>query len=80
MLLTENRWRTEPYTHGSGYRHLGVSVAGLDEAHARMTAAGLGPTAIDAYERDGQLWSRIFFVRDPHGSLYELIQGIGRFA
>jgi catechol 2,3-dioxygenase-like lactoylglutathione lyase family enzyme len=36
--LTINHGRTEPYTHGSGYGHLAVSVDNVDAEHRRLEA------------------------------------------
>ena len=35
--LTINHGRTEPYTHGSGYGHLAVTVDNVDAEHRRLT-------------------------------------------
>ncbi|HIL88059.1 MAG TPA: lactoylglutathione lyase, partial [Deltaproteobacteria bacterium] len=41
--LTVNHGQTEPYTHGSGYGHIAVTVANLEEEHARFQELGLNP-------------------------------------
>ena len=53
--------------------------AGLDAEHARFTAAGLAPRKIVAFNRDGALMARFFFVQDPDGYQIEVLQRHGRY-
>ena len=77
--LTINHGRTEAYTHGAGYGHLAVSSADLEGEHARMTSAGLSPTAVKEFHRDGALMAKFFFVQDPDGYKIEVLQRHGRY-
>jgi lactoylglutathione lyase len=77
--LTINKGRTEPYALGDGHGHIAFVVDDLDAEHARFEAAGLGPRKIVAFERDGDLLARFFFVADPDGYQIEVVQRHGRF-
>jgi lactoylglutathione lyase len=77
--LTINHGRTEPYTHGTGYGHLAVSTGDLDGEHRRLSAAGLNPTPIKEFHRDGALMAKFFFVQDPDGYKIEVLQRHGRY-
>ena len=77
--LTVNHGRTEPYALGDGYGHVAFAVDDLDAEHARMKAAGLAPRDIVAFERDGALMARFFFVEDPDGYRIEVLQRHGRY-
>lgn len=79
LELTVNKGRTEPYALGDGYGHLAVSVTDLDAEHARISAAGLAPGRIVAFDRDGVLFARFFFLTDPDGYKIEVLQRHGRF-
>ena len=77
--LTLNKGETEPYGHGSGYGHVAVCVDDLDGEHERFEALGLEPRKIVAFERDGALMARFFFVEDPDGYKIEVLQRHGRY-
>ncbi|SEB50968.1 lactoylglutathione lyase [Nitratireductor aquibiodomus] len=77
--LTVNKGQTEPYDPGDGYGHLAVAVDDLDAEHARFKAAGLAPRDIVAFEREGTLLARFFFVQDPDGYKIEVLQKHGRY-
>jgi lactoylglutathione lyase len=77
--LTINHGRTEPYALGDGYGHVAFAVDDLDAEHARMKAAGLEPRDIVAFNRDGALMARFFFVQDPDGYKIEVLQKHGRY-
>ncbi len=77
--LTVNKGRTEPYDLGDGYGHLAVAVDDLDAEYARFKADGLAPRDIVAFERDGTLLARFFFVQDPDGYKIEVLQKHGRY-
>ncbi len=79
LELTVNKAQTEPYDLGSGYGHIAFAVDDLDAEHARFTAAGLNPRDIVAFNRDGALMARFFFVADPDGYQIELLQKHGRY-
>lgn len=46
LELTHNHNNTEPYTHGTGYGHLAVSVSDIEATHAVLVEKGLSPTPI----------------------------------
>ena len=77
--LTINHGRTEAYTHGTGYGHLAVSTDDVAREHARMSAAGLGLTAIKEFHREGILMAKFFFIQDPDGYKIEVLQRHGRY-
>jgi lactoylglutathione lyase len=77
--LTINHGRTEPYTHGTGYGHLALSVADVDAEHKRLSAAGLNPGAVKEFSRDGALMAKFFFIQDPDGYKIEVLQRHGRY-
>ena len=77
--LTVNHDTTEPYTHGSGYGHLAVSVDDVDAEHARMSGAGIEPTPVKEFHREGALMAKFFFVQDPDGYKIEVLQRHGRY-
>lgn len=77
--LTINHGRSEPYTHGTGYGHLAVSTDDLAREHGRASAAGLDPTPIKEFFRDGKLLAKFFFLQDPDGYKIEVLQRHGRY-
>ncbi|MHB2167946.1 VOC family protein [Alsobacter sp. R-9] len=77
--LTINKGTTTPYDLGTGYGHVAFVVDDLDAEHARFVAAGFAPRDIVAFNRDGQLLARFFFVQDPDGYKIEVLQKHGRF-
>lgn len=77
--LTVNHGRAEPYTHGTGYGHIAVSVDDLDGEHARFTKAGLNPNPVKEFHREGRLMAKFFFVQDPDGYKIEVLQRHGRY-
>ncbi len=79
LELTVNKGAAEPYTHGTGYGHVAVAVDDLDAEHARVSQAGLEPKDIVAFERDGALMARFFFMQDPDGYKIEVLQRHGRY-
>lgn len=77
--LTINKGQATPYELGTGYGHIAFVVDDLDGEHARFKAAGLEPRDIVAFNRDGALLARFFFVQDPDGYKIEVLQKHGRF-
>ena len=77
--FTVNHGRSEPYSHGSGYGHLGVAVENVDEEHARFKSLGFEPTEVKEFHRDGSLMAKFFFVQDPDGYKIEVLQTHGRY-
>lgn len=78
--LTVNHGRTEPYSHGTGYGHLAVSVDDVEAEHERLEKEGLAPTPVKSFHRDGALMARFFFVTDPDGYKIEVLQRHGRYS
>jgi lactoylglutathione lyase len=77
--LTINHGRTEPYTHGTGYGHLAVSVEDLDGEHAKCARLGLNPTPIRDLHSQGRLAVRFFFVIDPDGYKVAVVRRHSRY-
>lgn len=77
--LTINHDRAEPYTHGTGYGHVAIAVADLDGEHGRLAQAGIEPTPIKEFFREGALMARFFFIADPDGYKIEVLQRHGRY-
>ena len=77
--LTVNHGRSEPYTHGTGYGHLAVSTDDVVREHKRASDAGLGPTPVKEFFRDGKLLAKFFFLQDPDGYKIEVLQRHGRY-
>jgi lactoylglutathione lyase len=77
--LTVNHGGTEPYTHGTGYGHLAVSVSDAEAEHRRLAAAGLNPAPVKEFHRDGKLMAKFFFLQDPDGYKIEVLQRHGRY-
>ncbi len=77
--LTLNKGRSEPYALGEGYGHVAFCVDDLDAEHARCADQGLEPGKIVAFERDGGLMARFFFLTDPDGYRIEVLQRHGRY-
>jgi len=79
LELTVNHDRNTPYAQGEGYGHMAVAVPDLDGEHRRLSIAGLFPTPIKDFFRDGALLARFFFVADPDGYKIEVLQKHGRY-
>lgn len=79
LELTVNKEQSEPYQLGNAYGHFAVSVDDLDAEHSKIKALGYAPRDIVEFERDGKLFARFFFVKDPDGYDIEVLQRHGRF-
>ena len=79
LELTHNHGEAEPYSHGSGYGHIAVTVEDLDAEHTRFESLGFAPLDIKEFHRDGSLMARFFFVQDPDGYKIEVLQEHGRY-
>ena len=79
LELTVNHGQKEPYSHGSGYGHLAVSVDDVDAEHERHETLGLSPTPVKEFHRDGALMAKFFFLQDPDGYKIEVLQRHGRY-
>src|SRR5215510_4996662 len=53
--LTLNKGRTEAYTHGTGYGHVGVVVDDLASKHRELDAASYSPGPIKEFKRGDEL-------------------------
>jgi lactoylglutathione lyase len=77
--LTLNKGRTEPYTHGTGYGHVGVVVADAAASHASLVAKGYEPAPVKEFKRGDELLARFFFIQDPDGYKIELLERHGHY-
>ena len=77
--LTLNKGRTEAYTHGTGYGHVGVVVADAAAAHAQLVAKGYEPAPVKEFKRGDELLARFFFIQDPDGYKIELLEKHGHY-
>ena len=77
--LTLNKGRTEAYTHGTGYGHVGVVVPDVAATHAALLAKGYEPAAVKEFKRDDELLARFFFIQDPDGYKIELLERHGHY-
>jgi lactoylglutathione lyase len=73
--LTYNYDQQQLYTHGSGYSHLAVGVAELEESHRRHSEMGLEPTPLKGLSA-GE--ARFYFVTDPDGYKIEVVRQSAR--
>lgn len=78
LELTHNHDQSEPYTHGSGYGHLAVSVDDIEQAHKRIKSLGIEAGDIKAFDHQ-QKHLATFFVTDPDGYKIEFLQRQGRY-
>lgn len=79
LELTLNHGRTEPYTHGSGYGHIALTVADIEAEHARFKTLGLAPRDLVEFKEGAELLAKFFFVQDPDGYEIEVLQRLGRY-
>ena len=78
--LTWNKDRTEPYTHGDGYGHVGVCVPDAAADRARLMGLGYAPLDIKEFKADdGSLIARYFFIQDPDGYKVEILERHGHY-
>jgi lactoylglutathione lyase len=71
LELTYNHGVSE-YDLGTGYNHIAITVADLDEVLPALAAQGIEPEKPPYTVREGG--SRLCFVRDPDGYRIELIE------
>ncbi|MCA2486374.1 MULTISPECIES: VOC family protein [Vibrio] len=79
LELTHNHAQSEPYTHGSGYGHLAVSVDDIEQAHKRIKSLGIEAGDIKAFDHQQKHLATFFFVTDPDGYKIEFLQRQGRY-
>lgn len=78
--LTWNQGRTEPYTHGDGYGHIGVCVPEAAADRERLLKLGYNPLDIKEFKADdGALIARYFFIQDPDGYKVEVLERHGHY-
>ena len=77
--LTLNKGRTEPYTHGDGYGHIGVVVPDATSSQAALLAKGYKPAAVKEFKRGDELLARFFFIQDPDGYKIEMLERHGHY-
>jgi lactoylglutathione lyase len=72
LELTYNIGRSEPYEIGTGYGHIAITTADLDQMLARLAEQGIEPERSPYRVREGG--NRLCFVRDPDGYRIEIIE------
>ncbi len=77
--LTLNKGRSEPYTHGDGYGHIGVVVPDATASQAALLAKGYAPAAVKEFKRGDELLARFFFIQDPDGYKIEMLERHGHY-
>jgi lactoylglutathione lyase len=77
--LTLNKGQVDPYTHGTGYGHIGVVVADAAATRAALSAKGYEPTPIKEFKRGDELLARFFFIQDPDGYKLEVLERFGHY-
>ncbi len=77
--LTLNKGRTEPYTHGTGYGHVGVVVDDADASRDALLAKGYEPAPVKEFKRGDELLARFFFITDPDGYKIEMLERHGHY-
>ena len=79
LELTLNKGQAEPYTHGSGYGHVGVVIADANATHATLTAQGYVCAPVKEFKRGDELLARFFFIQDPDGYKIEMLERHGHY-
>ncbi len=77
--LTHNHDQSEPYSHGTGYGHVAVTVEDIETEHRRLRDAGVSTRDIVEMKPEGQTLARFFFLEDPDGYKIEVIERGGRY-
>lgn len=77
--LTLNKGQVEPYTHGSGYGHVGAIVVDAAASHGALVAKGYAPAPVKEFKRGDELLARYFFIQDPDGYKIELLERHGHY-
>jgi lactoylglutathione lyase len=79
LELTLNKGRTEAYTHGTGYGHIGVVVPDVAAKHAQLHASGYEVSPVKEFKQADQLLARFFFIQDPDGYKIEMLERHGHY-
>ena len=77
--LTLNKGRTEAYTHGTGYGHIGVVVSDAAASREMLSQRGIDCTPVKEFKRGDELLAKFFFVQDPDGYKIELLERHGHY-
>ena len=77
--FTLNKGRSELYTHGTGYGHVGVVVPDVAATHRKLTAQGYEPAPVKEFKRGDELLARFFFIQDPDGYKIEMLERHGHY-
>lgn len=77
--LTLNKRQEEPYTHGTGYGHMGVVVPDVLRTRAALLAQGYEPAEVKEFKRGDELLARFFFIQDPDGYKIEILERHGHY-
>ncbi|MFO1272794.1 MAG: VOC family protein [Rubrivivax sp.] len=77
--LTLNKGRAEPYTHGTGYGHIGVVVPDVAATREALTAKGYECAPVKEFRRGDELLARFFFIQDPDGYKIEMLERHGHY-
>jgi lactoylglutathione lyase len=77
--LTLNKGRTEAYTHGTGYGHIGVVVPDVAATHAALSGLGYECAPVKEFKRGDELLARFFFIQDPDGYKIEMLERHGHY-
>jgi lactoylglutathione lyase len=77
--LTLNKGREEPYSHGSGYGHVGVVVPDVATTRAELVGKGYEPAEVKEFKRGDELLARYFFIQDPDGYKIEMLERHGHY-
>lgn len=77
--LTLNKGRVDPYTHGTGYGHIGAVIGDAAATHAALLAKGYEPAPIKEFKRGDELLARFFFIQDPDGYKIEMLERHGHY-
>ncbi len=77
--LTLNKGRTEAYTHGTGYGHIGVVVPDVAAKHAQLAAKNYEVSPVKEFKQADLLLARFFFIQDPDGYKIEVLERHGHY-
>ncbi len=77
--LTLNKGRDEPYTHGTGYGHVGGVVPDVTATRAGLIDKGYAPSEVKEFKRGDELLARFFFIQDPDGYKIEMLERHGHY-
>lgn len=66
----KSRWFGTPYS--TGFTHVALTVSCMDDAHAKLVAAGVRFKAEPQYSADGAV--KVIYCEAPDGVLLELVE------